>query len=142
MQQKAREEVIAILGDTPANVIPTVEDTKKMTYVNMVIKETLRINGPAVRVMTRIANKDTEISGTFIPKGTKLTVNIFDIQHNEAYWKNASVFDPERFSEDGGKTGEGPAWLPFGNGTRKCIGMNFSMCQQRVMLSMLRKIFF
>lgn len=140
MQQKAREEVIKILGDAPMDVLPTIEDTKNMTYINMVIKETLRINGPAVRVLTRITNQDTELSGTFIPKGTQLTVNIFDIQHTEEYWKNASIFDPERFSDDG--TNEGSStWLPFGNGARMCIGMNFSMCEQRVILSMLCKLY-
>lgn len=113
-----------------------------MTYINQIMKETLRINGPATRVIPRIAKEDTDLSGTFIPKGTQLTVNIYNIQHDDNYWKDGDKFNPDRFSEDGDATreaGEGLAWLPFGNGARQCIGMNFSLNEQRVMLSMLCK---
>lgn len=106
------------------------------------MKETLRINGPASKVVSRIATEDTTLSGTFIPKGTMLTVNIFDIQHSNTYWKDASKFNPDRFSENGEAargSGDGNAWLPFGNGARQCIGMNFSLNEQRVLLSMLCK---
>lgn len=106
------------------------------------MKETLRINGPAVKTLVRKASEDTELSGTFIPKGTRLSVNIFTIHHSEKVWINPSQFDPERFSENGEGirgSGEGMAWAPFGNGARQCIGMNFSLNEQRVMLSMLCK---
>lgn len=39
IQQRAREEARSILGDSPKNIIPTVEDTKKMDYINQIIKE-------------------------------------------------------------------------------------------------------
>jgi cytochrome P450 len=143
IQQKAREEAIGILGDEPVDVLPTVEDTKRMTYINQIMKETLRINGPATRVVSRLAMEDTVLpSGTFIPKGTQVTVNIFNIQHSNKVWKNSDKFDPDRFAEDGESTreaGEGMAWVPFGNGARQCLGMNFSLNEQRVMLSMLCK---
>jgi cytochrome P450 len=35
----------------------------------------------------------------------------------------------------------GMKWTPFGNGTRQCIGMNFSLYQQRVLIAMLRKLY-
>lgn len=45
MQQKLREEAIAWLGDG-VDVCPTVEQTKEMPYVNMVIKE---VSAPILR---------------------------------------------------------------------------------------------
>lgn len=39
IQRKAREEVIAILGDQPEDVLPTIEETKQMKYLDAVIKE-------------------------------------------------------------------------------------------------------
>jgi cytochrome P450 len=83
-----------------------------------------------------------EISGIFIPQGSTVTVNIYDLHHSEKLWKDPFVFDPERFDEDGEgtrKAGEGIAWAPFGTGARQCIGMNFSLTEQRVFLSMLCK---
>jgi cholesterol 24(S)-hydroxylase len=124
------------------DVLPNAEETKRMTYINQIMKETLRINGPASRVVPRVATEDTDLNGTFIPKGTQLTVNIYNIQHSDKYWNDGDKFNPDRFSESGEGirgAGEGLAWLPFGNGARQCIGMNFSLNEQRVMLSMLCK---
>jgi hypothetical protein len=38
MQQKAREEVISVLGDGE-NVLPTVDQLAKLDYLNMLMKE-------------------------------------------------------------------------------------------------------
>ncbi|KAI9345052.1 cytochrome P450, partial [Pilaira anomala] len=140
IQERARQEAISILGDEPRDILPSLEDTKKMTYINQIIKETLRINGPVPEVSERVTAEDIILSNTLIPKGTPLTVDIFAIQHSTKLWKNPDTFDPDRFAEDGEATrgpGEGMTWLPFGNGARQCIGMNFSLNEQRVMLSML-----
>jgi cholesterol 24(S)-hydroxylase len=62
--------------------------------------------------------------------------------HSEKNWKNALKFDPDRFAAEGDGaqvSGKGMSWVPFGNGARQCIGMNFSLAEQRVMLSMLCK---
>lgn len=39
MQQKARDEVLGVLGDSDTDIIPSVSQTKQMNYLNMVIKE-------------------------------------------------------------------------------------------------------
>jgi cholesterol 24(S)-hydroxylase len=39
IQQRAREEAISILGDKPEDVLPTVEDTKKVDYISQIMKE-------------------------------------------------------------------------------------------------------
>jgi cytochrome P450 len=104
--------------------------------------KTLRLRPPIPQTLPRIASEDTELCGVFIPKGSSVTVNMYDIHHSEKLWKNPFVFDPERFSEDGEGTraaGEGLYWAPFANGARQCIGMNFSLNEQRVFLSMLCK---
>ncbi|KAI8054841.1 cytochrome P450 [Thamnidium elegans] len=140
IQEKARQEAISILGDEPCDILPTIEDTKKMTYINQIMKETLRINGPVARTLPRVVQEDIFLSGTFVPKGTLLVVNMFGIQHSNKIWSDPDVFNPDRFSENGEgirETGEGMAWVPFGNGARQCIGMNFSLNEQRVLLSML-----
>lgn len=129
-----------MLGDEPVDVLPTVEDTRQMTYINMIMKETMRISDPVPKLSARHVTEDTVLpSGVFIPKGALVCINIFGIHHSEKVWNNASVFDPERFADDGEAMKEGMSWIPFGNGARQCIGMNFSLNEQRVMLSMLCK---
>jgi hypothetical protein len=39
IQQRARDEVIQILGDEPNDVLPSVEQIQSMTFVNQIIKE-------------------------------------------------------------------------------------------------------
>lgn len=140
VQQRAREEAISILGETPEDVLPTLDNTKDMKYINQIMKEVLRINGPVNAVMGRLTTQDTELAGSFIPKGTRLTVNIFDTHHSDKNWADPLKFDPDRFEGEGVQvSGQGMSWVPFGNGSRQCIGMNFSLNEQRVMLSMLCK---
>lgn len=69
--------------------------------------------------MPRIAKKDIVLSGTFIPNGTAISVDIFNIMHSDKVWKNADTFDPDRFDSKKGEDLAG--WLPFGNGARYVI---------------------
>lgn len=102
--------------------------------------QTLRMNGPAPHTITRVSTEDCELAGTFIPKGTQLNVNIFEAHHSEKNWSNPLQFDPDRFAADVEKS-SGMNYVPFGNGARQCIGMNFSINEQKVMLSMLCKFY-
>ncbi|ORZ03932.1 cytochrome P450, partial [Syncephalastrum racemosum] len=145
IQEKARQETIAVLGDEPKDITPTAEETKGMEYLNCVIKETLRIAPPATTTVARRLTQDTEIGSHVFPKGTNVSLDIYEIHHNPRIWDNPSEFRPERFLPGGeaeklALSGKGMAWLPFGNGARQCIGMNFSIAEQRIMLpSLLRK---
>ncbi|KAI9251423.1 cytochrome P450 [Phascolomyces articulosus] len=140
IQQKVREEAIQVLGDQPIDFIPTLEQSRQFPYLEMVIKETLRICGPAASMVVRTATKDTELGGVFIPKGTRVSVDIFESHRNHRTWKSPLTFDPERFAP-GGEAEKlsklGTAFLPFSDYARKCIGMNFSLAEQRVFIPML-----
>ncbi|KAJ8659176.1 hypothetical protein O0I10_005215 [Lichtheimia ornata] len=140
IQSKAREEVLRVMGDAPHDVFPTLEQTRELPYINMIIKEALRMSPPIANVITRVTHEDTEIAGTFVPKGTRGTIDIYNLHHNPTVWKDPETFRPERF-EPGGEAekhaGLGMSWLPFSNGQRQCIGMNFALVEQRVFLPML-----
>ncbi|KAK4517442.1 uncharacterized protein ATC70_000778 [Mucor velutinosus] len=53
-----------------------------MPYVNMVIRETLRIMGSCGSSQPRIATEDTQLGAYFISKGTIVTVDIVSLQHD------------------------------------------------------------
>lgn len=101
----------------------------------------MRLSDPAPGVVPRRLIEDSVFSGTFVPKGSIVSVNIFNIHHREKYWKNADQFDSDRFAKDGEgnnrETGDNMAWIPFSSGTRQCFGMNFSLVEQRVILSLM-----
>ena len=80
------------------------------------------------------------MNGVVIPKGTQVFAEIYEIHHNPNVWKDPDTFNPERFAPGGEAEHNGSyAWQPFITGPRQCIGMNFSLAEQRVFLSMLRE---
>jgi cytochrome P450 len=97
----------------------------------------LRINAP-VGTLARRAVKDTEIDGRYIPAGTKLMVGIYPTQRMEPWWRHPDTFDPERFSEARREDASHKyAWVPFGGGVHKCIGMHFGGMEVKAILHQL-----
>lgn len=80
------------------------------------------------------------VGDVYIPKGASVTVDLTAIHRHPGIWDRPNDFIPERFAEGAeAERQKGLAWLPFSNGGRQCIGMNFSLAEQRVALSMLCK---
>lgn len=100
----------------------------------------MRRHTPVYNTTSRVALEDIELAGNFIPKGTELSIDICGVHHNLDVWKDPYKFDPDRFLPGGeADNQEFAAWVPFSNGNRQCIGMNFSLAEQRVVLSMMCK---
>ncbi|OZJ04077.1 hypothetical protein BZG36_03385 [Bifiguratus adelaidae] len=138
IQQRAREECIRVLGDAPEDIIPTADQLKELTYLNQVIQETLRLNPPATGISQRLVAEDTDLGECFIPKGAVASLDIWALHHNPKVWDDPEKWNPDRFAPGGEyENKDSFSWLPFGHGQRQCIGMQFSLAEQRVFLSML-----
>ncbi|RHZ57544.1 hypothetical protein Glove_386g24 [Diversispora epigaea] len=135
-QEKAREEAMKIMGDEKKNIIPNSEQIKELKYIDMVIKETLRIHPPVpVAAGYRRAQKDTILGDEYaIKKGTILLPHIYASHYLEELWEESYKFNPERFANEKDTANK---FFTFGGGSRICIGMNFSLAEQRVFLAML-----
>jgi cytochrome P450 len=113
------------------------DDLDALPAMDLVFKETLRMNAP-VGALARRTLKDTEIDGRYIPEGTKLMVGIYPTQRMEPWWSNPDTFDPERFSEPGREDATHKyAWVPFGGGVHKCIGMHFGSMEVKAIMHQL-----
>ncbi|OBZ89858.1 hypothetical protein A0J61_02096 [Choanephora cucurbitarum] len=138
IQHRARQEVLSVLGNEPKGVHPTLEQIKHMRYIYAIIKEVLRMHPTAPRSIPRIIQDDIVVCNKLIPKGSLVAIDIFNMHHHDDTWPNGDVFDPERFEKAGNDdAGKGLSWLPFGGGSRQCIGMNLSLLIQRICLCML-----
>ncbi|CAO3597962.1 unnamed protein product [Absidia cylindrospora] len=121
IQEKARQEVNSILcpdgEDQKQDIIATFEQTKEFVYLNQVIKETLRLSGSVVNLVTpRRATADVNLGNVYIPKNTLVNVNIYNLHHNPKVWDEPEAFKPERFAGGGEseqKAGGGMSWVPF-----------------------------
>ncbi|KAI8077707.1 cytochrome P450 [Halteromyces radiatus] len=144
VQEKARQEAIRILGDKPMDVLPTIEDIRKMTYINAVMKETMRLHNPLLATTTRQATEDCQLGSVYVPRGAFVCADMTNLHRNPKVWSSPYTFNPDRFLPGGEAErhpGSGLAWIPFSNGSRMCVGANFSMNEQRVVMSMLLRKF-
>ncbi|KAI8059891.1 cytochrome P450 [Gongronella butleri] len=144
VQEKAREEAIRVLGDAPQDITPTPQQVKELTYLNLVIKESLRMHGPATSVLPRRSAVDVPLNEYVIPKNTPVELNLMALHRDPSYFEKPDVFMPERFAKVPGTSilhDDGVAYVPFGFGGHQCIGTQMSMTEQLIVLAMLLRKF-
>ncbi|KAI8509200.1 hypothetical protein Bbelb_130480 [Branchiostoma belcheri] len=120
LQDKLHQEVTKVIGQ---GKVMTWDHLKDLHLMKAVIKETLRLY-PVAFVMTRVVQQDTILRGYEIPAKTTVMVSIYHMARDPNMYKNPEQFRPERWlrnSEDYVET-HPYAYLPFGFGTRSCIG--------------------
>ncbi|CAG9811205.1 unnamed protein product [Chironomus riparius] len=118
VQSKLIDEIDSICG-TEDNLALTIEFFKKFEYMEMVIKETMRLFpvGPSV---ARTNDAEIEIGGFLIPKDSIFLMSLMRMHRNPKYWgHDAHLFKPERFA---GELRNSRSFAPFTGGKRLCIG--------------------
>ena len=100
---------------------PTTADLPNLPYLAQVTNETLR-RYPAAYLTTRESIEADEVLGYQIPAKSMMILNIYGLQHHPNYWEDPMAFKPERFAADNTDSINKFAFLPFGEGPRKCIG--------------------
>uniref|UniRef100_A0A914IBQ9 Cytochrome P450 n=1 Tax=Globodera rostochiensis TaxID=31243 RepID=A0A914IBQ9_GLORO len=137
VQEKLRSEVNDVLGE---KALMTYEDLRQMHYLRAVVQETLRMF-PVAPKINRECNSDCVINGVPFQKGDLVSVPVYFIQHDEAFFPEPDQFDPERFMPAQKTTHDPLAFLTFGLGPRNCIGMRFAEFQMHVALALVVRRF-
>ncbi|KAL5975992.1 hypothetical protein ACLOJK_020322 [Asimina triloba] len=107
--RKVREEIESVVG---TKRLVQESDAPNLSYVQAVVKETLRMH-PA----------DCTVGGFFMPKGTNIFINAWSIGRDPEYWDDPHLFRPERFLDSNAAVdfkGQHFQYLPFGSGPRMC----------------------
>nr|AVM18979.1 odorant degrading protein 9 [Holotrichia parallela] len=139
VQDKVYQEVESILADNP-NREPTCKDLHGMKYLEMVIKESLRLY-PPVPMVGRELVEDLRYDDKIVPKGMMVTVDAIGIHHDPNIYPDPYNFDPERFSPEN-SSGRNPyAFIPFSAGPRNCIGQKFAMLEMKATLTSILRNF-
>lgn len=92
-------------------------------FTTAVINETLRIRPPAP-LTSRVAAQPFRVGDYLVDAGTRIVVHIVAINRNPRTYDRPNDFCPERFL---GVRAPTHAWVPFGGGTKRCLGASFSM---------------
>jgi cytochrome P450 family 135 len=100
------------------------------TYLDAVIKETLR-QRPAIPVMVRKLRTTMRFGGYDVPAGWVVMPSIYLLHREPSVYPRPHEFEPERFLHD---PPPAHAWIPFGGGSRRCLGANLAQVEMRVVL--------
>ena len=100
------------------------------TYTDAVVEEALRLR-PVVMFAGRQLRKPMELGGYELEEGTVVGASMYLAHTREDVFPMPYAFRPERFLEESPDT---YSWVPFGGGTRRCLGAAFAQFEMRVVL--------
>ncbi|KAG8482628.1 hypothetical protein CXB51_024283 [Gossypium anomalum] len=114
-------------------------DLSKLTYLDMVVKEGLRLHPVAPFLVPHESIEDIVINGYFIRKKSRILVNIWSMGRDRNIWsENAEeYFFPERFINGYFFRGHDCRLIPFGSGRRGCPGMHLALINVSLILAQL-----
>ncbi len=99
-------------------------------YLRATITEALRLR-PVVPLAGRRLGAELEVGEYVLPPGTDVTPAFWLTHTNPVIYPQPLEFRPERYLHDPPET---YAWVPFGGGTRRCLGAAFAEFEMRVVL--------
>jgi len=136
VQAKARKEVLEKIKNGF-----TYETLKELNYLDWIIHETMRLY-PAAPVISQRRTETATIIGPYhIPEKTFIQIDFISILHSKEIWGDPLNFRPERFDPEILTKEQRSAWMPFSYGPRICIGMNFSLVEQKIFLATILREF-
>ena len=109
-------------------------DTRRLAdlaYLGAVVNETLRLT-PVLDGVGRLLARPVRVAGWLLPAGAAVAASIYLTHRRPDVWAEPARFDPERFV---GLRPSPYAFLPFGGGTRRCVGMAFALYEMKLVLA-------
>jgi cytochrome P450 len=99
--------------------------------VEATIIESMR-SRPVIPIIGRRVAVPWRLGDYVVPAGTGVSISILLVHHREDLYEQPFEFRPERWQDRKPGTYE---WIPFGGGTRRCLGAQLAMAEQRVVLT-------
>ncbi|KAF4615925.1 hypothetical protein D9613_011343 [Agrocybe pediades] len=131
IQERAQKEIDSVIdGDR----LPKFEDRERLPYISAIMKETMRWHSPVPAGIPHMLSRDDYYKGHFLPAGSTVVGNIWNILHDPEIFENPMEFQPQRFlsSMDQDAGSETPSKMEqarraaFGFGRRACPGRLFA----------------
>ncbi|KAF2717915.1 putative P450 monooxygenase [Polychaeton citri CBS 116435] len=120
----------------PSNDVPAYDQVRDLSYMDMVISETLRIHSTSSIGLPRVVppGPGVDIAGHHFPQGVVLGVPAYTIHHSKEIWgPDADEFRPERWEKLTER--QKNSFIPFSYGPRACVGRNVAEMELALIVS-------
>ena len=121
-----------MLGGDP----PDVDSLERMPYLDMVLDEVLRLYPPAW-IGPRRAVREFEFGGYTVPRDAYVNYCSWASHRIPEVFPDPEAFIPERFTPERKAALPRGAYVPFGGGSRICIGKRFGQTEVKLVATML-----
>ncbi|XP_060130287.1 cytochrome P450 2J2 [Zootoca vivipara] len=138
IQDKVYKEIEDVIGS--AHSI-SYQDKKKLPYINAVIHETQRFKYALLFGVVRQCKEDVKIHGVLIPKGTAIIPDLRSVLLDPTRWETPTEFNPNHYLDKNGQYVAREEYLPFGAGSRMCLGMQLAKIEVFIFLTSLLRMF-
>ncbi|OKL64466.1 hypothetical protein UA08_00990 [Talaromyces atroroseus] len=118
----------------------TFHESQDLPYFQAVMKEALRMHSATGLPLWRVVPEGgVELNGVHFPEGTILGINSWVSHYNKDVFTNPTEFCPERWIEqDEAKLKTmNDMYMPFGLGSRTCIGRHISILEMSKLIPVL-----
>ncbi|TFL04488.1 cytochrome P450 monooxygenase pc-bph [Pterulicium gracile] len=136
-QKKLQKELDDELG-VEDEIASTAEQVKRLTYLDAVINEAMRLHSTSALGLPRLVPEDgIHVLGEFFPEGAVLGVPSYTIHRDPQIWgEDVEVYRPERWFEQDA-VGIQKTFNPFSFGPRACVGKNLATLELQIIISSL-----
>ena len=142
---KLREEISSRIRDGELDSPPQFKQAQNMPYLQAVLQEAQRLYpGTALPLQRVVPEGGADICGYHFPAGTVVGINSVVLHRNTTiFGEDAATFRPERWLESDKETLSYMQryWMPFGLGSRTCIGKYVSLLEMTKLIPELLRRF-
>jgi cytochrome P450 len=135
-EARLHEELQSVLAGRP----PDSSDFVRLSYLRAVMSEVLRLYPPAY-ITARTSIEPCRIGGYDFPAGSTMLMSQWVMHRDPRFYDDPDTFRPERWLEGLEDRLPSGAYLPFGDGPRRCIGQGFALLEAALVIGTLAQRF-
>ncbi|CRK58263.1 cytochrome P450 [Alloactinosynnema sp. L-07] len=124
---EVRQRVHAEVDEVLSGRTITFDDVPKLEYTRRVVDETLRKY--PLWILMRRATTEVDLGDVRLTAGDEVIVSPHALHHDPHSYANPMRFDPDRWTPERSAALPKGAYIPFGAGTRQCIGNSFALTE-------------
>ncbi|MEH6373553.1 cytochrome P450 [Streptomyces sp. KLMMK] len=130
VQRHLHGELDTVLAGRP----PGFEDLPALTCTRQILTETLRLHPPSWLLMRR-AVRPVRLGGVHLSPGEEVFFSPYALHRDPHLYEDPERFDPDRWPRESVVKTPRHLYLPFGAGSRLCIGEEFAWAELTLALA-------